>query len=72
MPYRPPDVVHVLVTVPAGDGNFRSALSRSSEDQVTAAIIVMTDSRGEPRRGHKARVAALDRRLRELRRARDD
>ena len=72
MPYQPPDVVHVLVTVPAGDGNFRSALSRSSEDQVTAAIIVMTDSLGEPRLGHKARVAALDRRLRELRRARDD
>jgi len=72
MPYQPPDVVHVLVTVPAGDGNFKSALSRSNEDDVTAAIIVMTDSLGEPRRGHKARVAALDRRLRELRRARDE
>ena len=71
MPYQPPDVVHVLVTVPAGDGNFKSALSRSNEDDVTAAILVMTDSLGEPRRGHKARVAALNRRLRQLRRQND-
>ena len=69
--YRPPDVVDVLTTCPAGDGNFKSALSRSNEDDVTAAILVMTDSLGEPRRGHKARVAALNRRLRQLRRQND-
>lgn len=67
--YRPPDVVDVLTTCPAGDVNFKSALSRANEDQVTAAILVMTDSLGEARPGHKSRVAALDRRLRQLRKA---
>ena len=65
--YRPPDVVTALTTVPAGDGNFKSALSRADASEVEAAIVKMIDTTGAPLPGHKSRVAALRRRLRQLR-----
>jgi hypothetical protein len=71
MPYTSEKIVSTLLTVPARDGNFKSALDLASEDQVTAAIVKMIDTTGAPLPGHKSRVTALRRRLRQLRRGAD-
>lgn len=56
--------VHSLCTLPTTDGNFRSALERSSDIQIKDAIETMKASGGQ----HKGRISACERELRRRKR----
>ena len=54
------DTVHALSSLPASDGNFKSALSRATDEEINKAIDVMENSSGQ----HKGRINACKRELR--------
>ena len=54
------DTVHCLSSLPASDGNFLSALSRATDEEISKAIDVMENSSGQ----HKGRITACQRELR--------
>ena len=51
------DTVHSLSSLPASDGNFISALNRATDEEISQAIDVMENSRGQ----HKGRITACKR-----------
>lgn len=61
------DTAHCLSSLPATDGNFLSALNRATDDEISRAIDVMTESGGQ----HKGRIAACQRELRKRMKARN-
>ena len=54
------DTVHCLSSLPCNDGNFLSALSRATDDEISKAIFDMETSGGQ----HKGRITACQRELR--------
>ena len=54
------DTVHALSSLPASDGNFKSALSRATDEEINKAIDVMVTTGGQ----HKGRITACKRELR--------
>lgn len=54
------DAVHSLSSLPATDGNFKSALSRATDTEITIALDVMATIGGQ----HKGRITACKRELR--------
>ena len=61
------DTVHCLSSLPATDGNFISVLNRSTDDEISQAIVVMENSSGK----HKGRINACKRELRKRMKARN-
>ena len=61
------DTVHCLSSLPCNDGNFISALSRATDDEISQAIDVMENSGGH----HKGRITACKRELRKRMKARN-
>ena len=62
------DAVHSLSSLPATDGNFISALSRATDEEINKAIDVMENSSGN----HKGRITACKRELRKRMKARNN
>ena len=54
------DTVHSLSSLPASDGNFKSALSRATDTEIKIALDVMATTGGQ----HKGRITACQRELR--------
>ena len=54
-----PDIVQVLTTVPAADGNYKSALRGAAKEQIEEAI-----RRMEGVSGKKSRIEACEKELR--------
>lgn len=53
------DTIKCLSKLPADDGNFKSALSSATENQIRIALIGMRN-----KDGNKSRIAACERELR--------
>lgn len=62
------DTVHSLSSLPATDGNFKSALSRATDAEISQAIFDMKSSGGQ----HKGRITACQRELRKRMKARNN
>ena len=54
------DTIKCLSKLPADDGNFKSALSSATENQIRLALEVMRKSNGQ----NKSRIKACERELR--------
>lgn len=54
------DNVKCLSSLPCNDGNFKSALSRATDNEITLALDIMTTTSGQ----HKGRITACQRELR--------
>lgn len=54
------DIVHSLSTLPATDGNFKSALERATNADIEKAIQTMKENAGQ----NKSRITACERELR--------
>lgn len=61
------DIVHRLSSLPVSDGNFKSALSRATDTEITIALDVMATTGGQ----HKGRITACQRELRKRMKARN-
>lgn len=61
------DTVHCLSSLPASDGNFKSALNRATDKEITIALDVMATTGGQ----HKGRITACQRELRKRKKVRD-
>lgn len=53
------DIVHSLSTLPANDGNFKSALERAKNEDIEKAIQKMKDNGGQ----NKGRISACEREI---------
>ena len=62
------DTVHSLSSLPASDGNFKSVLSRATDEEISQAIDVMETTGGQ----HKGRITACQRGLRKRMKARNN
>lgn len=62
------DTVYCLSSLPASDGNFKSALSRATDTEITIALDVMATTGGQ----HKGRITACQRELRKRMKARNN
>lgn len=62
------DTVHCLSSLPATDGNFLSALSRATDEEITIALDIMATTGGQ----HKGRITACQRELRKRMKARSN
>lgn len=62
------DNVKCLSSVPCNDGNFKSALSRATDNEITLALDIMATTRGQ----HKGRITACQRELRKRMKARSN
>ena len=62
------DTVHCLSSLPASDGNFKSALSRATDTEIKIALDVMATTGGQ----HKGRITACQRELRKRMKARNN
>ena len=60
------DTVYCLSSLPASDGNFKSALSISTDEEINKALDVMATTGGQ----HKGRITACQRELRKRMKAR--
>lgn len=58
------DNANILSTLPCNDGNFQSAMSRATDDEIEKAIEVMKTNGGS----HKGRILACERELRKRKR----
>ena len=62
------DTVRCLSSLPCNDGNFKSALSRATDEEISQAIDVMENSSGQ----HKGRINACKRELRKRMKVRNN
>lgn len=62
------DNVKCLSSVPCDDGNFKSALSRATDNEITLALDIMATTSGQ----HKGRITACQRELRKRMKARSN
>lgn len=62
------DTAHCLSSLPATDGNFKSALSRATDEEISKALDVMATTGGQ----HKGRITACNRELRKRMKARNN
>lgn len=62
------DAVHCLSSLPASDGNFLSALSRATDEEISKAIDFMKYVGSQ----HKGRITACQRELRKRKKARNN
>ena len=60
--------IHCLSSLPCNDGNFLSALSRATDEEITIALDVMATTGGQ----HKGRINACKRELRKRMKARSN
>ena len=62
------DTVHSLSSLPASDGNFKSVLSRATDEEISKAIDVMATTGGQ----HKSRITACQIELRKRMKVRNN
>lgn len=58
------DAIKYLSALPCNDGNFKSVMSRATDDEIEKAIEIMKSNGGS----HKGRILACERELRKRKR----